>query len=72
MPKMDVVAARPLDNPGQEIDKSGRGAQLACAFPERAMAGGDFRVATRDGYWVGELVSYSDQPFLTARTFMDG
>jgi hypothetical protein len=46
--------------------------ELACAFPERAMAGGDFRVATRDGYWLGELVSYDGQPFLTARTFMDG
>ena len=46
--------------------------ELACAFPERAIAGGDFRIATRDGYWLGELVSYDGQPFLTARTFVAG
>jgi hypothetical protein len=44
---------------------------LADAFPQQAPAGGDFRVATRDGYWVGELVQYDGQPFLTARTFVD-
>jgi hypothetical protein len=46
--------------------------ELACAFPEQALAGGDFRVATRDGAFVGELVRYNGQPFLTARTYVAG
>jgi hypothetical protein len=46
--------------------------ELACAFPDQALAGGDFRVATRDGAFVGELVRYNGQPFLTARTYVAG
>jgi hypothetical protein len=46
--------------------------ELAQAFPEQALTGGDFRVATRDGYWIGERVKYHGGPHLAARTYVAG
>jgi hypothetical protein len=46
--------------------------ELAQAFPERAAAGGDFRVPAGGGYWVGERVRYHGGPHLAARTFVEG
>jgi hypothetical protein len=46
--------------------------ELACAFPERALAGGDFRVPAGGGAWVGERVRYDGGPHLAARTYVAG
>jgi hypothetical protein len=48
--------------------------ELACAFPEQVLSGGDFRVAASEGWWRGELMQLGDggPPHLAARTYVAG